>query len=383
MHQIAAPQWDWHGRALFRVHNSAAAVHDHRDHARCQCRGPDRLRSAPRPPRRAHAGAAPADREEVEALSGRNPREVLIESVEPAASEAWAGLADGKLVCLFGVVPMSLIGVTGIPWLLGSDDVCAYSRPFLRRNRAYLHECCGNTRCCATWSTPATTSRSAGCAGWASRSASRADGRKGLPFIPFEMESPECVSRSPSTALAALALGPRRARPCRRHGPDEPAGRDGRAAELISRSRPASASRSPTGRPRTRFSAAGGRAEAARPHGQREGTQTAALAAQGTDLWRQPDRHPGRHRAAGEQDALTDPQQRGARGVGLSGAGRGLRCRCHAARQLPAVLPRRRLLAADGRELAGDKWDMFRRSDPSGGAGAYQESYSGPGAFVT
>ena len=22
MHQIAAPQWDWHGRALFRVHNS-------------------------------------------------------------------------------------------------------------------------------------------------------------------------------------------------------------------------------------------------------------------------------------------------------------------------------------------------------------------------
>jgi RimJ/RimL family protein N-acetyltransferase len=79
-----------------------------------------------------------ADREEVEALSGRDPREVLVESVERSAS-AWAGLADGKLVCLFGVVPMSLVGVTGIPWLLGSDDVCTYGRAFLRRNRAYVH----------------------------------------------------------------------------------------------------------------------------------------------------------------------------------------------------------------------------------------------------
>lgn len=78
-----------------------------------------------------------ADREEVEALSGRNPREVLVESVE-RSSEAWAGWADGKLVCLFGVVPVSLAGVTGIPWLLGSDDVCGYSKAFLRRNRAYV-----------------------------------------------------------------------------------------------------------------------------------------------------------------------------------------------------------------------------------------------------
>lgn len=78
-----------------------------------------------------------ADREEVLALSGRDPREVLAESVD-RSSMAWAGCADGKLVCLFGVVPASLAGVTGIPWLLGSDDVCAYSRAFLRRNRAYV-----------------------------------------------------------------------------------------------------------------------------------------------------------------------------------------------------------------------------------------------------
>ncbi len=78
-----------------------------------------------------------ADREEVEALSGRNPREVLVESVEKSA-EAWAGLADGNLTCVFGVVPMSLVGVTGIPWLLGSVEIERYRRPFLRRNRAMI-----------------------------------------------------------------------------------------------------------------------------------------------------------------------------------------------------------------------------------------------------
>ena len=80
-----------------------------------------------------------ADREEVEALTGRDAREALVESVVRSAA-AWAGLANGELVCLFGVVPVSLVGVTGIPWLLGSDAVTRYGRPFLRRNRAYLRE---------------------------------------------------------------------------------------------------------------------------------------------------------------------------------------------------------------------------------------------------
>lgn len=80
-----------------------------------------------------------ADREEVRALTGRSPRQVLVESVERSAM-AWAGWADGNLVCLFGVVPVSLAGVTGVPWLLGSDEVCSYSRQFLRRNKDYVLE---------------------------------------------------------------------------------------------------------------------------------------------------------------------------------------------------------------------------------------------------
>jgi len=80
-----------------------------------------------------------ADRDEIEALSGRNPREVLVESVE-RSDRAWAGVADGELACLFGVVPLSLIGVSGIPWLIGSEAVTTYGRAFLRRNRAYVAE---------------------------------------------------------------------------------------------------------------------------------------------------------------------------------------------------------------------------------------------------
>lgn len=76
------------------------------------------------------------DRTEVMAL-GRDPREALITSVG-MSGEAWAGLADGELVCLFGVVPLTLVGVTGVPWLLGSPLVQTHGRTFLRLNRQYI-----------------------------------------------------------------------------------------------------------------------------------------------------------------------------------------------------------------------------------------------------
>ena len=78
-----------------------------------------------------------ADRAEVEALSGRPPVEVLLDSVT-ASSMAWAGCVDDEPVCLFGVAPMSLAGVVGFPWLLGTDGVLDHAAAFLRRNKAYL-----------------------------------------------------------------------------------------------------------------------------------------------------------------------------------------------------------------------------------------------------
>lgn len=128
-----------------------------------------------------------ADRDEIEALTGRNPRAVLVESVE-ASAKAWAGLADGTLVCLFGVVPKSLVGITGIPWLLGSDDVCAYSRQFLRRNRAYVDVMLADF----PYLINVVDARNAVSIRWLKWLGFRFGqpvpmGVRGLPFIPFDM----------------------------------------------------------------------------------------------------------------------------------------------------------------------------------------------------
>jgi hypothetical protein len=130
-----------------------------------------------------------ADRAEVEALTGRNPREVLVESVR-ASSKAWAGLADGKLVCLFGVAPLTLTGITGLPWLLGSDDVCTYSRQFLRRNRAYVREMLADFPVLRN----VVDARNAVSIRWLKWLGFRFGepmpmGVQNLPFIPFQMEA--------------------------------------------------------------------------------------------------------------------------------------------------------------------------------------------------
>lgn len=122
-------------------------------------------------------------------MTGRDSREVVIESVERSAM-AWAGLADGQLVCLFGVVPLSLVGVTGVPWLLGSDAVCSYSRQFLRRNRAYVALMLREYPLLANV-VDARNDVSIRWLGWLGFTFGRPQpmGARGLPFIPFKMEA--------------------------------------------------------------------------------------------------------------------------------------------------------------------------------------------------
>jgi RimJ/RimL family protein N-acetyltransferase len=131
-----------------------------------------------------------ADREEVEALTGRDPHEALVASVERSAA-AWAGLADGELVCLFGIVPMTLVGVTGIPWLLGAESVTRYGRPFLRRNRAWLREMLREFPVLRN----VVDARNTVSIRWLewlgfTLGAPQPMGARGLPFIPFEMRAP-------------------------------------------------------------------------------------------------------------------------------------------------------------------------------------------------
>lgn len=73
------------------------------------------------------------DRDEVLAL-GLDPVDGLLQSVA-GAHEAWTYRTDGRIICMAGVGPLSLIGATGVPWLLGSDLVPAHRRAFLVETR--------------------------------------------------------------------------------------------------------------------------------------------------------------------------------------------------------------------------------------------------------
>lgn len=75
-----------------------------------------------------------SDVDEVMASDGLSPLSAL-EIAFKASSEAWAGLIDGVVVCMFGVCPVSLLSGDGSPWMLGSDDIEQHQKLFLRRCR--------------------------------------------------------------------------------------------------------------------------------------------------------------------------------------------------------------------------------------------------------
>lgn len=78
-----------------------------------------------------------ADREEVAAASGMDPRLAIEIAIERSAA-AWVGLVDGVPACVFGVGGPSLMGDIGVPWLLGTDEIVRHQRAFLRRNKPYV-----------------------------------------------------------------------------------------------------------------------------------------------------------------------------------------------------------------------------------------------------
>lgn len=75
-----------------------------------------------------------ADIEEFLAINGSTPEQVLLTGLK-ISTFACAGLIDGRVVTIFGVAPGSMIGGTGTPWLVGTDDLERYQRTFLRRCR--------------------------------------------------------------------------------------------------------------------------------------------------------------------------------------------------------------------------------------------------------
>ncbi|HGW4611439.1 TPA: hypothetical protein ACNIE9_002769 [Enterobacter chengduensis] len=73
-----------------------------------------------------------ADVEEFLATNGWSPRRVL-ETGLRTSTFCCAGLVNGEVVTIFGVAPASMIGGSGIPWLVGTDALEKYQRTFLRR----------------------------------------------------------------------------------------------------------------------------------------------------------------------------------------------------------------------------------------------------------
>lgn len=75
-----------------------------------------------------------ADIDEFLAINGSTPEQVLLTGLK-ISTFACAGLINGQVVTIFGVAPGSMIGGTGTPWLVGTDDLERYQRTFLRRCR--------------------------------------------------------------------------------------------------------------------------------------------------------------------------------------------------------------------------------------------------------
>jgi hypothetical protein len=81
----------------------------------------------------------PADVEEVWASSHHDPREAMMMSVM-ASRDAKVGMVGTHPVCVFGVVPYSLLSDRGVPWMLCTAEIEGHARAFLKGNRKVIRE---------------------------------------------------------------------------------------------------------------------------------------------------------------------------------------------------------------------------------------------------
>lgn len=62
------------------------------------------------------------DLEEITAGTSIPPNEMLQRGFD-YSTLAWAAMRDGKIVCIWGVSSVTTLSETGIPWLIGSDQL--------------------------------------------------------------------------------------------------------------------------------------------------------------------------------------------------------------------------------------------------------------------
>jgi hypothetical protein len=77
-----------------------------------------------------------ADVEELAAL-GYAPLPAIEVSMV-TSRDVWAGKADGRVMCIFGVSTATVLSDEAFPWLLTAQDMPRHAKIFLRLNRDYI-----------------------------------------------------------------------------------------------------------------------------------------------------------------------------------------------------------------------------------------------------
>ena len=80
-----------------------------------------------------------ADVAECMALGGLTPRQALEHSLA-LDGPRWCGTLDCEPAAIFGVVPVTVMGSTGVAWLLGTPLLLQHWRIFARRSKPLLAE---------------------------------------------------------------------------------------------------------------------------------------------------------------------------------------------------------------------------------------------------
>lgn len=80
-----------------------------------------------------------ADIDEFHAASLSTPEQVLVQGIR-VSTRSWSAIFDDRVVAIFGIAPLSMLGGDGVPWLVGSDLLEKNQKAFLRRCRPVVAE---------------------------------------------------------------------------------------------------------------------------------------------------------------------------------------------------------------------------------------------------
>lgn len=78
-----------------------------------------------------------ADRDELWSGWRSKPEDSLRHGIE-RSSHCYTAMVNFQPICMVGVVPESLLGSTGVVWLIGTDLIVDHQIGFLRRCRPYF-----------------------------------------------------------------------------------------------------------------------------------------------------------------------------------------------------------------------------------------------------